>query len=190
MFIQRDCNDFNSTNNYKLEKKMVDHLHVVLLPYNMGLCNTRLLCIVHILQFILLTHLDIYNHSDNYSFAVIQHDTQHSYKWSKSTIQLLTLWSPICFIPTALLLSYCPKNFSSRSYITVASALVCFASIFKAITRSKPYALIFAHTAQILNGIAGPFVLSTPSLISSEWFPINQRIFATSIAISANYLGI
>lgn len=121
---------------------------------------------------------------------MIQDKTQDAYQWNKSTIQLLTLWSPIWFIPTAISLPYWPHSWSSRSYVTLASALICIASILKAITRYKPYALILAHAAQIINSIAGPFVLSTITLISSEWFPINQRLFATSVAISAHYLGI
>lgn len=129
--------------------------------------------------------------SDNcYIFAVIENDIQHSYQWNESTTKRLTLCSQILFISTALLLPCAHHRVSSRSYITISSGLVCMASILKAITSSKPYALILAYAAQILNGISGPFVLSTIALISSEWFPINQRIFATSVAISAYYLGI
>lgn len=117
---------------------------------------------------------------DNYyAFAETQSETQ----------RLLTLWDPIWFIPTAISLPYLPHSWSSRLYITLSSAVICIASMLKTITTCKPYALILAHAVQIINGIAGPFVLSTTALISSEWFPINQRLFAISIAVSAHYLG-
>ena len=123
-------------------------------------------------------------------FTVISEEVQIVYGLDKSTVQLQTLWSQICFVPAAFTLSCFPKHFSSRRYITIASTLICIGSILKAITTMSPYSLIFAHVAQISNGIAAPFVFCTPSLISSDWFPINQRSFATSLAISANYLGI
>lgn len=62
-------------------------------------------------------------------------------------------------------------------------------SIFRSITIFDPYSTFFAHIGQILNGVSGPFVISTVTAISSEWFPFHQRTLATSIAIGSSYAG-
>jgi FLVCR family MFS transporter len=42
----------------------------------------------------------------------------------------------------------------------------------------------------ILNGLAGPVVMSAPSVISAVWFPPEQRTFATGVTAMANYYGL
>ena len=41
---------------------------------------------------------------------------------------------------------------------------------------------ILAHTGGILNGSMGPFVVTIPSMVSSYWFPPNQRTMATGLS--------
>lgn len=43
---------------------------------------------------------------------------------------------------------------------------------------------------QILSSFAMPFVVNTPSLLSSSWFPAAERASATSTSVNANALGI
>ena len=53
----------------------------------------------------------------------------------------------------------------------------------------KSNAIWFLHAAQILNAMAGPFVMSTVSQCSCLWFGVNERARATSVAIFSNNLG-
>ena len=46
------------------------------------------------------------------------------------------------------------------------------------------------HAGQFLNGLAGPVAMSTPPVVSSLFFPPNQRATATSIMAVSNYLGV
>jgi hypothetical protein len=40
-----------------------------------------------------------------------------------------------------------------------------------------------------MNGLAGPFLMATPSKLSAEWFAPHERGTATSIGLMANYAG-
>lgn len=115
--------------------------------------------------------------------------THNLYGWDKATVDLLTSYAQICFIIIAPLLPIITTKVSCRKLITLSSITMAAGSIIRSITIYNPYSTFFAHVGQILNGIAGPFVVSTPTAISSEWFPSHQRTLATSIAVGASYSG-
>lgn len=46
------------------------------------------------------------------------------------------------------------------------------------------------HTGQFLNDLAAPVAMGAPPLVSSTWFPPNQRATATAIASLTSYVGI
>ena len=43
--------------------------------------------------------------------------------------------------------------------------------------------LVSCHLCAILNGVSGVTIMAAPPLISSQWFPPNERTTATGIAI-------
>ena len=45
------------------------------------------------------------------------------------------------------------------------------------------------HGGQLLNGLAGPTVMSAGPLLSTTWFAPDQRATATAVASLVNYLG-
>lgn len=53
--------------------------------------------------------------------------------------------------------------------------------------RLSPGRLI--HGGQLLNGLAGPTVMSAAPLLSTTWFAPDQRATATAVASLINYLG-
>ena len=44
------------------------------------------------------------------------------------------------------------------------------------------------HIGQFLNGLAGP-VSAVPPVLSVKWFPVKERVTATSLASMSGYLG-
>lgn len=46
------------------------------------------------------------------------------------------------------------------------------------------------HTGQFLNDLAAPVAMGAPPLVSSTWFPPNQRATATAISSLTSYVGI
>ena len=51
------------------------------------------------------------------------------------------------------------------------------------------YFSISCHVCAIFNGISGVTIMAAPPLISSKWFPPNERTTATSINQAFNMLG-
>lgn len=43
---------------------------------------------------------------------------------------------------------------------------------------------------QLLNGLAGPVTQAAPPLLSSAWFPLNERTTATAITSLCGSLGV
>lgn len=41
-----------------------------------------------------------------------------------------------------------------------------------------------------MNGMAGPIVMSAPSVISAVWFPPGQRTTATAVTALSSYYGL
>ena len=52
-----------------------------------------------------------------------------------------------------------------------------------------PFSCLSSHACAILNGISGVTIMAAPPLISSHWFPPEERTTATSINQAANMLG-
>ena len=53
----------------------------------------------------------------------------------------------------------------------------------------QTWELICLHSAQIVNAAVGPPVMASPSLLSAQWFPDDERNRATAVAILANNFG-
>ena len=111
------------------------------------------------------------------------------------TIDLLLSWGSIFFLvaapPTAWLCSR-PNGLRYTliigSFLSLLSCLIRLIPVFFS-TLLMPYAIYFAHTGQIINALCGPAVMSTVSLLSSLWFPQNERVSATMIAWISNGAG-
>lgn len=114
---------------------------------------------------------------------------QSLYGWSTLNIDLLAAWGPIVYVPLCIFTAKFVDRIGLRASITVAATLTFIGTVIRSLTTRSPWALVLAHTAQILNGAAGPLVCATPSKLSVEWFAPHQRTTATSVSIMANYMG-
>ena len=122
-----------------------------------------------------------------------------------STIDLLLNWGPIWFLPAAPICAYILSYPISGLKITtkIAVILLFLGNIIRCIpclldelpfidyniNNGFWHTLIFLHIGNILNAIAGPFVMGPPSKLSVIWFPEKQRNTATAISAVANTFG-
>lgn len=73
----------------------------------------------------------------------------------------------------------------------LVAAILCFLGAgIRCFTVKGPYATPLIHIGQILNGLAGPVAMAAAPVLSSTWFPPNQRTTATSIMTASNYFGV
>lgn len=76
-----------------------------------------------------------------------------------------------------------------RAGVTTGAAMCCFSAVLRSLTAESPWAELLAHIAQLVNGMAGVFVLATPSKLSALWFEPSLRTTTTATVVMANYLG-
>jgi hypothetical protein len=120
------------------------------------------------------------------TFSPIAHLTRELYGWSDADQALFLAWGPIAVCALVMLVPSLVHSIGLRASITVSIALSAIAAILRCY---GSYSLKIVHIAQLLNAIAGPIVLATPSKLSAIWFAAHERDKATSISTMTNYLG-
>lgn len=125
------------------------------------------------------------------TFGPIESGAQFAYNWSNSTIPMFANWGTIMFcisvVPLSKLVEY-----DLRTTVILVSGLVALGTVLRCcrlITQNPTVFLVSCHMCSILNGISGVTIMAAPPLISSQWFPTNERTTATSINLACNMLG-
>jgi MFS transporter, FLVCR family, disrupted in renal carcinoma protein 2 len=104
-----------------------------------------------------------------------------------NTVQLLLNYGPILYLVTALPFSWHIDRYGSRLSVFISIYLVLISSILRMFcTNSSILSIALLHISFILNAAAGPVAMGACSKISEDFFPPNERTFATAIMASAN----
>jgi hypothetical protein len=136
------------------------------------------------------------------TYSPITQESQAYYGISGATVNLLLNWGPIVYVLVILpVMTLAARPNGLRSCVLLAASLQCVTGCIRCIPSLFPgtflesaggnrdAGLFFIHTGQILNGVCGPLVMSTPTLLSQSWFPANERTTATASAVLANNFG-
>lgn len=67
--------------------------------------------------------------------------------------------------------------------------LICFVCLLKLTFTSCCFCSRLIHGSQLLNGLAGPTIMSAGPLLSTTWFGPDQRATATAVASLFCFLG-
>ena len=76
-----------------------------------------------------------------------------------------------------------------RISVLLCSASVAIGCCLRILSSEPDVATPLIHMGQFVIGIGGPVAQSSATVISSTWFPANQRTTATAIASLAAYVG-
>ncbi|XP_064185742.1 solute carrier family 49 member 4 [Anguilla rostrata] len=123
------------------------------------------------------------------TWGPIQNSARHAYGFENTDIAVLVLWGPVGFAPWLLFMWLMDKKgelfFQGPSgfFMVAGSAM-----------RSVPLSNLqlkrwLIHGGQLLNGLAGPTIMSAGPLLSTTWFAPDQRATATAVASLVSYLG-
>jgi sugar phosphate permease len=83
-----------------------------------------------------------------------------------------------------------------RGCVALGSVFLCLGSVIKAGFPASFFEHYFESNTTpiiigtVLIGLSQPMYQCTPALLSSRWFPHNERTMATSLALNSNQLGI
>ncbi|CAB4055555.1 DIRC2 [Lepeophtheirus salmonis] len=115
---------------------------------------------------------------------------QAAYGWPSSSFAMMTNWGNIFFILTIIPSSWILEKKGLKSAVLLCSLFSALSMIIRVFnTKSIQRFTISSHIGSILNGISGTTILSAPSVLSSTWFPPNERTIATSISQMFNLFG-
>ncbi|KAM9305775.1 solute carrier family 49 member 4 [Gastrophryne carolinensis] len=123
------------------------------------------------------------------SWGPIQASARAVYGFTGLDIALLVLWGPIGFLPCFLLMWLMDKKglrvtvLLTLLFMVLGTGLRCAPVTELALKRR------LIHAGQLLNGFAGPTAMNAAPLLSTTWFPPDERATATAVASMLNYLG-
>lgn len=119
----------------------------------------------------------------------IQNSAVHAFGFTKSDIAVLVLWGPVGFIPWLLFMWLMDKR-GLRASLLLSAFLMLLGSVLRCIPlMEEPLRRWFIHGGHLLNGLAGPTIMSAGPYLSTTWFAPDQRATATAVASLFCYLG-
>lgn len=119
----------------------------------------------------------------------IQNSALHAYGFSKSDIAVLVLWGPVGFIPWLLFMWLMDKKGLRASLLLSALFMLLGAALRSVPLTDQTLRRWLIHGGQLLNGLAGPTIMSAGPYLSTTWFAPDQRATATAVASLFGYLG-
>lgn len=119
----------------------------------------------------------------------IQNSALRAFGFSKSDIAVLVLWGPVGFLPWFLFMWLLDKKGLRSSLLLSVFFMLLGAAVRSVPLREPQLRRWLIHGGQLLNGLAGPTVMSAGPFLSTTWFGPDQRATATAVASLFCYLG-
>uniref|UniRef100_A0A8C1H851 Solute carrier family 49 member 4 n=1 Tax=Cyprinus carpio carpio TaxID=630221 RepID=A0A8C1H851_CYPCA len=123
------------------------------------------------------------------TWGPIQISAKHVFEFSSTDIAVLVMWGPVGYLPWLLFMSLMDKKGLRASLLLSAFFMVLGAALRSVPLKDLYYRRWMIHGGQLLNGLAGPTIMSAGPLLSTTWFAPDQRATATAIASLIGYLG-
>ncbi|KAK9969529.1 hypothetical protein ABG768_027690 [Culter alburnus] len=123
------------------------------------------------------------------TWGPIQNSAKHVFEFSSTDIAVLVLWGPVGYLPWLLFMWLMDKKGLRASLLLSAFFMVLGAALRSVPLKDLHYRRWLIHGGQLLNGLAGPTIMSAGPLLSTTWFAPDQRATATAIASLIGYLG-
>ncbi len=111
------------------------------------------------------------------------------YGWTEADIALMTNYGPIDFVLSAFIFSWILDVKGLRMASLITSGFVTMGAGLRCVTSSPPMATWLVHLGQFLNGFGGIVAMGGSALMSSVWFPVEQRSTATALISITNSFG-
>ena len=112
------------------------------------------------------------------------------YKWGDYTPALLSAWGPIGFFPGSLIFPFVIRRFGLRTAVILSMLILALGTILKCFSTGSSIGIYLVHIGQFMNGFIMAMVQGATTTLSSNWFPYNERTFATGVSGLAPYLGL
>lgn len=126
----------------------------------------------------------------HYAFTSIASSVKVVFGWENWHIAVLIICGPVMTALTMFPTTYLLQSRGIRHTAAIASGLVLMGAILRCIPLENEAYFAIAVLAAILNGMAGPAVLTGPTTLSAVWFPPHQRTISTSLCLLSGDVGL
>lgn len=109
--------------------------------------------------------------------------------WDDAEIALLSMWGTITMITGIVPMTVLLQAKGIRVALLLTAFFMSLGTTVRCFTIEEQAFTVLAHIGAVLNGFSGIIIGAAPSLISSRWFPHNERTTATGIGCTFNQLG-
>ncbi|XP_078661169.1 solute carrier family 49 member 4 homolog isoform X2 [Branchiostoma floridae x Branchiostoma belcheri] len=123
------------------------------------------------------------------SWGPISVSAKLAFGWKDSDIALLENWDNITYVAFTVVAMWILVVKGLRLSVVLTALLIAVGTGLRCVPASTAIATILINIGQFLNGVAGIMLMAAPPLLSSTWFPPNQRTTATAISSIFNYVG-
>ncbi|KAL7635642.1 UNVERIFIED_CONTAM: hypothetical protein RMT77_013459 [Armadillidium vulgare] len=123
------------------------------------------------------------------SFGPIMASAEYAFGWSTGYVALLGGWgclfSLLCMVP----FNWCAQRYGLRNGMMLASTFIAVSAGIRCLSTDTTRFTYLASAGAIINGMGSCLTLSLPAMLSSTWFPMEERATATAVAAVATQLG-
>ena len=124
------------------------------------------------------------------TYAPVTNTTATFFNTTPDVINWLSTAFLFAFVFASPVVLYILSRFGPRLAIIIASALILVGNWMRyGAMRTNPASFPFTMAAQVITGLAQPFVLAAPTRYSDLWFSPRGRVSATAVASLANPFG-
>lgn len=123
------------------------------------------------------------------TWSPIDESAEYAFGFTESDIDLLANLGDIAFLICMPLFMWLLHRKGLRLPVLISSFFIALGTGLRCLPLPVDVLRIFIHLGQILNGIGGCTVMAAPTFLSNIWFPPEERVTATSIAILFSYIG-
>ena len=123
--------------------------------------------------------------ADSTEVALNRNDQGTTVAWLSNSAAIAYITGTILFY---IIINYLGLRFGvvvAMFFISLCGVLRCFV-----FSISNTLGTILLFSAQFLNGLAGPVVVSATTQLSANWFPSNERNLATALSGQSSNIGI
>jgi FLVCR family MFS transporter len=121
------------------------------------------------------------------TYGTVLDTAKDLYHVDDAEINLLTAMGPVGYIPLSFFSSWIIGEYGLRVAAVAASVFCAAGAILRCFADASSFWMLLI--AQLLNAAAGPVVMTVPPALSSVWFGVHERTFATAVGSLANYMG-
>merc|ERR1719495_2394115 len=127
------------------------------------------------------------------TWGPVEHTVVFLFAWSPQLVALFANYGSILYILAFIPAIYILQR-SLRVAVLLSIGLMALGTLMRCITfddaiLNEIFFTVSCHICAILNGISNIVVGSAPLAISAAWFPVEERVTATTIAQVFNGLG-